>query len=103
MTVERLRREDAGGESSEAEWEVVATDDDLSTYVEYHPAGPFGLSSRLPLRWRPPENVPGGVYRVGVRGVAMGVRKFIKRESPGEYEGYSEQFLVEPRTREEFD
>ena len=42
----------------------------------------------------------GGVYRVGVRGVARGVRKFIKRESPGEYEGYSERFLVEPRTRE---
>ena len=108
MVVEWLRREDADGEdagsgSSEAEWEVVATDDDLSTYVEYRPAGPFGLSSRLTLRWRPPENVPGGVYRVGVRGVARGVRKFIKRESPGEYEGYSERFLVEPRTREEFD
>ena len=108
MVVEWLRREDAdgedaGSESSEAEWEVVATDDDLSTYVEYRPAGPFGLSSRLTLRWRPPENIPGGVYRVGVRGVARGVRKFIKRESPGEYEGYSERFLVEPRTREEFD
>ena len=94
MVVERLRREDAGGESSEAEWEVVATDDDLSTYVEYRPAGPFGLSSRLTLRWRPPENIPGGVYRVGVRGLARGVRKFIKRESPGEYEGYSERFRV---------
>ena len=23
----------------------------------------------------------------------MGVRKFIKRESPGEYEGYSERFV----------
>ncbi|ACO63157.1 neutral/alkaline ceramidase [Micromonas commoda] len=97
MTVERLRREDAQGQ---AEWEVVATDDDLSTRVEYRPAGPFGLSSELTLRWRPPENIPGGVYRVGVRGVARGVRKFIKRESPGEYEGYSERFLVEPRARE---
>ena len=72
----------------------------MSTRVEYRPAGPFGLSSELTLRWRPPENIPGGVYRVGVRGVARGVRKSIKRESPGEYEGYSERFLVEPRARE---
>jgi hypothetical protein len=34
------------------------------------------------------------MYRVGVRGVAKGIRKFVKRESPGAYEGYSERFLV---------
>lgn len=78
----------------EDEWEIVATDDDLNTFVEYSSAGPCGFGSRLTLRWRPPENVPSGMYRVGVRGVARGIRKFVKNESPGAYEGYSERFLV---------
>jgi neutral ceramidase len=99
MLVERLRdpcrRGDELDESDvEDEWEIVATDDDLNTFVEYSSAGPCGFGSRLTLRWRPPENVPSGMYRVGVRGVAKGIRKFVKRESPGAYEGYSERFLV---------
>ena len=71
----------------EDEWEIVATDDDLNTFVEYSSAGPCGFGSRLTLRWRPPETVPSGTYRVGVRGVAKGIRKFVKNESPGAYEG----------------
>ena len=99
MLVERLRdpcrRGDELAESDvKDEWDIVATDDDLNTFVEYSSAGPCGFGSRLTLRWRPPENVPSGMYRVGVRGVAKGIRKFVKNESPGAYEGYSERFLV---------
>ena len=62
------------------------------------PTRPHGTRARATFSFF--EKVPRKGCDVGV---AMGVRKFIKRESPGEYEGYSEQFLVEPRTREEFD
>jgi hypothetical protein len=99
MLVERLRerrqiRDETDESDLKDEWEIVATDDDLNTFVEYSSAGPCGFGSRLTLRWRPPENVPSGMYRVGVRGVARGIRKFVKNESPGAYEGYSERFLV---------
>ena len=37
------------------EWELVATDDHVATAVEWRRAGPLGLSSRLALTWRVPE------------------------------------------------
>ena len=96
MVVERLLRGCGldGLDASVPRWVVVATDDDLSTAVEWTAVGPLRLGSRLTLRWRPPTGTPPGCYRIGVKGAAKGFRRWLRGEDVGFYQGYTSNFFV---------
>ena len=96
LVVERLLRGCGldGLESSFPRWVVMATDDDLSTTVEWTAVGPLGLGSRLALTWSPPVGTPPGCYRLGVKGAARGFRRWLRDQEAELYEGYTSNFFV---------
>ena len=104
MVVDRLLRGAGldGLEHSRPRWVTVATDDDLSTSVEWRRAAPLGLGSRITARWKPPAGTPPGTYRVGVVGAARGFRRWVTGKDIAVYRGYSSPFeVVEESERDE--
>ena len=83
-----------GLDTSEPRWTTVATDDDLSTAVEWTAVGPLALGSRLTLSWRPPVGTSPGCYRLGVKGAAKGIRRWLRGKDVAFYHGYTSNFFV---------
>ena len=104
MVVDRLLRGAGldGLEHAQPRWVTVATDDDLSTRVEWRSAAPLRLGSRITARWTPPAGTPPGTYRLGVVGAARGFRRWVSGKNIAVYRGYSSPFeVVEAKDEEE--